>query len=377
MAWNEPGNRKNSDGDKDPWGKKPEGGEPPDLEKIFKQFFEKIKKAFSSKGFGSAMGSGQGSSAKPGSIFTRSGFDNFNTKEWKVWGAVIAGGILILYVLAGFYIVEPAERAVVTRFGAYVRTEEPGLHWLPSLIENKEIVNVVEVQTTEHRGLMLTRDENIGSVEIIVQYQIENAENFLFDVVNPINTLKQTAESSLRQVVGQSTLDEVLTSGQIASNVKEQIVSTLKPYNTGILVLDVVLQRAKAPEEVRAAFDDVTKAREEAERSKNQAKTYANEILPKAQANAKRIINEATAYQQEVKLAAEGRVQRFNLILSEYQKAPQVNRTRMYLDMMQSILSNTNKALVDTNSNNILYLPMDKIIPVKKRPDSADDQEKN
>lgn len=363
MAWNEPGsgdNKKNQNS-QDPWGTRKSDQGPPDLDKIVREWIKALKGLFNGNKQGSPFGAGTGSSPRAAGPVV---------PNMPIKGLVglITGIVLVIYILLGIYIVEPAERAVVTRFGRYVRTEGPGPHWLPQVIESKEIVNIDRTESTRHGGSMLTKDENIVSVEVTVQYRIEDAQAYLFNVVNPVNSLKQATESALRQVVGQSTLDDVLTSGRalIAGAIKDQIVSTLAVYKTGMLVLDVAMQPAKAPDEVRAAFDDVIKAREEEVRSVNQAESYANDILPKAFGMAERMKKEALAYKQEKQLGAEGNTRRFNLILPGYQKAPKVTQTRLYLDAMEQILSKTTKMLIEgDNNNNVLYLPIDKLMNAK------------
>lgn len=353
MAWNEPGEGKDRK-PKNPWGKDREPG-PPDLEQLFKKWMGKIKNFFGQNG--------RNRPAWTGGENTPLG----DPKEFRVIATWIVGILFFLYVLSGFYIVEPPERAVVTRFGKYARTEMPGPHWLPPLIESREIVNVDQVATSDHNGLMLTKDRNIASVGIAVQYRIgedlNDVRTFLFNVVSPIQSLKQSAESALRQVVGQYTMDEVLTlkRSEIALAIKEQIMETLKNYHTGIKVLDVAMQFAKAPDEVRAAFDDVIKAAADEERLVNQAGAYENEVLPKARGTVEKLKNEAMAYRQEITLKAEGNVQRFNAILPEYQKAPKVTQTRLYLDAMEQVLSSVTKIVSDPNvGNNFIYVPMEK-----------------
>ncbi len=349
MVWNKPGG--NDNGSHNPWGRK--GGEqgPPDLDQILRQFQRRIKNAFGGGKFSGSESGGQ---------------------EFPFFGGVVFALILVLYLLSGIYIVDPPERAVVMRFGKYIRTEGPGPHWIPPLIESKEIVNVEQVATSDHNGLMLTRDGNIVSVGIAVQYRVGEDNNdvrsYLFNVVNPVRSLNQSAESALRQVVGQSTMDEVLTSkrSEIASAMKEQMIETLKNYNTGLWVLDVVMQFAKAPDEVRAAFDEVIKASADEERLVNQARAYENEVLPRAKGDAERLRNEALGYKQETILVAEGNVQRFNLILPQYQKAPKVMQTRMYLDTIEDVLNSVNKILIDSGTgNNLIYLPLDRLISGK------------
>lgn len=360
--WNKPGGPGNSNNS--PWGRR--GGEqgPPDLDQIFRQLQKKIRSIF-----------GHAQSIRPSD----------NGQGFSVMVGVLIAAIVILYVLLGIYIVQPPERAVVTRFGQYVQTTGPGPHWLPPLIESKEIVNVEQVTTSEHSGLMLTRDGNLVSVGVAVQYRVGNTNQdvraYLFNVVNPVRSLDLSAESALRQVVGQSTMDEVLTSrrSEIAAAVKEQMIETLKNYHTGLLVLDVVMQFAKAPDEVRAAFDEVIQASADEERLVNQAKAYENEVLPRAKGTAERLRNEALGYKQETILVAEGHAQRFNLILPPYLKAPKVMQVRMYLDTIEQVLNKTSKIIIDSGAgNNLIYLPLDRLLKeIKLNEAPSQNKEKN
>ena len=349
LWWQKPGEEHNNN---DPWKNKNKEQGPPDLEEFCRQFFQKIRRGLSS-------------GVPPAASDNRS--------EFQYLLGIAAVIVCVIYGLVGFYIVDPPERAVVMRFGKYMRTEGPGPHWLPPLIESKEIVNVEQVATSDHTGLMLTRDGNIVSVSVAVQYRVGNLNDdvraYLFNVTNPVRSLNQSAESALRQVVGQSLMDEVLTSKrtEIAAAIKDQLVATLKPYNTGLHVLDVVMQFAKAPDEVRAAFDDVIKASADEERLVNQAKGYENQVLPKARGTAERLKNEALAYKQETILVAEGNVKRFNAIIPLYQKAPKVMQTRMYLDTLEQVLTKVSKILVDPGEgNNLIYLPLDRLMKEKE-----------
>lgn len=363
MAWNEPGGK---DGRKDPWSpKNPEQG-PPDLDQILKKLQEKLK---------SFWGDSKKPRLKNQPTNPFSGNGGF---EAKLLSYVLLIIVVLGLIISGIYIVDPPERAVITRFGRYVRTEGPGPHWIFPIIDSKKIVNVEQVETSVHSGLMLTRDGNIVSIGVAVEYKIGEANDdvraYLFNVVNPIQSLNLSAESAVRQVVGQSTMDEVLTlkRAEIAQAIKEQIIETMKTYNTGIQVSQVSLQFAKAPDEVRAAFDDVIKAAADEERLVNQARAYENEVLPRARGTAERLRNEALGYKQEVILRAEGNVQRFNLVLPEYLKSPKVMQTRMYLDTMEKILSKTSKVLVDAGiGNNLIYLPLDKIMTEKTEGEST------
>ncbi len=349
MAWNEPGSGKSGNGKRpDPWGKGNDG--PPDLEQVFKKFNEKLRGLFNGgkKGSNNSGTSGTGTSISSG---------------------VLLATVAILYVFAGFYIVKPAEQGVITRFGKYNRTVGPGPHWYPQFIEQKEIVNTEELVSIRQAGTMLTGDENLVSVEIQVQYRISDVNNFLFKVVDPEKSLKQAAESALRQAVGHNKLDFIITSGraEIEEQTRKQIVSTLDGYNAGLYVAAVTLKEAKAPEQVKAAFDDVTKAREDKERFIHEAESYYNKIVPEARGQAQQMLQEADAYKQEAINAALGDTQRFSMILPEYKKAPKVTKTRLYLDALEQVFSNSSKVLVDVNSgNNLIYLPLDKLMQASK-----------
>lgn len=380
MAWNEPGSGRGGDkndpdkGNQNPWGRGNREPGPPDLDQLLKKLAAKLKKMLNfpmnvkrgrgqggsgSGGFGGFGGFGQG----PGGF--RSGFTEIGSIA-----LVIGIVILAIYLFSGIYIVEPPERAVITRFGKYVRTEGAGPHWLLPIIESKEVVNVEQVSTSDHSGLMLTRDRNIASVGVAVQYRIGDGEDdlraYLFNVANPILSLKMATESALRHVIGQSTMDEVLTlrRAEIATAIKQQLIETLNGYHTGIEVIDVAMQFAKAPDEVRAAFDDVIKAAADEERLTNQARAYENEVLPRARGTVEQLKNGAMGYKEETILIAEGNVQRFNSILPQYQKAPKVTQTRLYLETLEQIFSKTSKVLIDSSlGNNLIYLPFDKLVP--------------
>jgi membrane protease subunit HflK len=360
-----------------PWQRNrgPEQG-PPDLDQIIKDLRQKIKRFFGGSGNGSGANqqpSNRPSAGGPGQPPRRPGGGNGpGSMTPERIGQILGMGIflgIVGYLIAGIYIVQPAERAVITRFGRYVRTELPGLHWLPSFIENKVNVNVERRETSKHNGAMLTEDENIVYVDIAVQYRIKDAKAYLFNVVNPIKTLSEATESALRQVIGQSKLDDVLTSGRasVATAIKKQLIDTMEGYGAGLEVFDVSMQPAKAPEEVRAAFDDVIKAREEHESLVYGAQAYANDILPKAHGQVQRMLQDAEGYREEMRLGAEGATQRFNLILPAYQKAPEVTKKRLYLEALEQVFSKTNKVIVDTqnNASPLIYLPIDKLMSDK------------
>jgi membrane protease subunit HflK len=338
MAWNEPGGNKN----KDPWGNRGGNDGPPDLDEVFRKFQEKMNGIFG--------GSSGSSSNGPGTT----GF------------IVLFIVITIIWLATGFYKVAEAERGIVLRFGKHVDTVTSGLRWhLPSPFEKVLIADVSNVSDFPHAATMLTQDQNIIDIEITIQYRIENAEKYFFNLRQPEFTLKEASESALRQHVGRSIMDYVFGDGreEIAVSVEQSIQEILNVYNSGLIVVRVNMQEAKPPEAVKSAFDDVTQAEEDEVRLKNQAESYRNEVLPRARGEAAEMMESATAYKQEVVARAEGDAQRFTKLLKEYKKAPQVTRDRLYLDTVESVLSSTSKVMVDVKGgNNMLYLPLDKMM---------------
>ncbi|CAB3976292.1 FtsH protease activity modulator HflK [Candidatus Azoamicus ciliaticola] len=273
--------------------------------------------------------------------------------------------IFFIYFIIGFYIVKPAEQAVVTRLGKYNRITEQGPNWIPFFIEKKQIINTEKLERSSHYGsYMLTKDENIITAEIEVQYRISDVEKYLFNLVEPDKSLKEAADSALRQVVGYSDLDFLMTLGkeQIASEIHEQLQHILDSYNSGIYVAVVALKDVRIPNDIKNSFDDVIKAQEEKEQLKHQAESFANKVIPEAKGEAARILETANAYKQEVIFIAEGDVIKFKLILAEYKNAPEVTRIRLYLDTLETVFSRTSKVLVDLSGNNIIYLPIDKFL---------------
>lgn len=273
---------------------------------------------------------------------------------------------VLSYLVLGFYIIKPAEQAVITRFGKYNRVVGQGPHWIPMLVEDRKVVNTEKLERSSHYGsFMLTKDENIITVEIEVQYRINDVEKYLFNLVEPDDGLKEAADSALRQVVGYSELDFLMTLGkeQIASEIHEQLQHILDSYNSGIYISVVALKDARIPNNVKSSFDDVIKAQEEKEQLKHQAEAFSNRVIPEARGEAAKMLEASDAYKQEVIFIAEGDIQRFKLILPEYQYAPKITRIRLYLDTLESVLSKTTKILVDLGKgNNIIYLPLDKLI---------------
>lgn len=351
MSWNEPGDR--DDKKKDPWGRENEQS-PPNIDEALRQLQQKLKGLFGGK-----EGS-KNNYSKP--------IQSGSSKGVSI--SLLLGIALAIYIIAGIFVVEPAEEAVILRFGRYVRTEGPGPHWIAPLIETKQVLNVKEVKTSKRGGPMLTKDENIVNAEIAVQYRIGNARDYLFNLVHPVKTLEQVSDSALRAVVGQSTLNEVLTSGrsEIGLEIRKQVEQNLNNYHSGLEISDLAVQQTKAPEEVKAAFDDAIKAQQDEERLVNEAEAYAHKIIPIAEGHAKRTSEEAAAYQQQVILEAEGKTAKFSKILPEYQKAPQVTRDRLFIDTLQDVYANSAKVLVDVaGGNNVMYLPLDKLVK-KMRP---------
>ena len=273
--------------------------------------------------------------------------------------------------MIGFYLVKPAERAVITRFGKYNKVVEQGPHWFPYFIDKKQIVNTEKLERSSHYGShMLTKDENIITVEFEVQYRISDIEKYLFNLVEPDKSLKEAADSALRQVVGYSELDFLMTLGkeQVASEIHEQLQHILDSYNSGIYVVIVALKDVRIPNDIKSSFDDVIKAQEEKEQLKHQAESFANKIVPEAKGEATRILEAANAYKQEIIFIAEGDVAKFKLLLPEYKAAPDITRTRLYIDTIESVLSKSTKILIDFNkSNNIIYLPLDKFLDINDK----------
>ncbi len=343
MAWNEPG----GNGKKDPWGGGNRGNDqgPPDLDEILANLQKKFSGLFGNGGGGSKP-SGSGSGAKIG------------------FGLIIAV-IIVLGAATGFYKVEEAERGVVMRFGAHVDTTEKGLHWRFPLIESVEKVNVAERRQVPYKATVLTQDENIIDLQGSLQYKINNAEKFLFNVRNPEISLNHAIESAIRLSVGQSKMDFIITEGraEIAFRIQNTVQDIVDQYGTGISIVEVNIQEVSPPGPVQQAFQDVIQAREDKQRSINEAEAYRNEILPKARGAAARILEEADAYEKEVVAKAEGEAERFTKLLTEYNKAPAVTRDRLYLDMMESVLNKSSKVMVDVKGgNNLLYLPLDKLM---------------
>ncbi|MFT7318865.1 FtsH protease activity modulator HflK [Congregibacter sp.] len=338
MAWNEPGGGNKP---RDPWGGDNQG--PPDLDEALKKLQQRLGGLFG----GSKGGGGGGGGGASASLII-----------------VVLFGAALVWALMGLYQIDEQERAVVLRFGKYHSTAQPGLQWNPPLIDEVIRVNTTKVRAASFREIMLTQDENIVEVNMSVQYIIDDVKNFVLEVREPENSLKHAAQSALRHVVGGMTMDLVLTEGRtrIATEVDERLQNYLTSYTTGIRLSAVNVDDSKPPSQVQAAFDDVIKAREDEERVKNEAQSYANGIVPESRGQAQRQIEEASAYREQVIANAEGEADRFTNLLTAYRKAPVVTRERLYLDAVQNVLTNTSKIMVDVEGgNNMLYLPLDKL----------------
>ena len=341
MPWNEPGK------DKDPWGQRNNDG-PPDLDELFNNLKNK---------FGGLLGgAGKGRIPKvPGGGANLSGLIGF---------AVIA--LLIVWALTGIYIVDEGWRGVETRFGAKTVVTQAGPHWhLPYPIEDVELINVADIRTARKDSKMLTSDENIVVMSIEIQYNIKNAQDFAFEVRSPDMTLQQIAETAIREVVGSNDMDLIITEGRaiVGSATKEIMQEILDNYSTGLNVVTVNMDEAQPPEEVQDAFEDAIKAREDEQRIINEANAYRNGVVPQARGEGEGLLEQAEAYKTRVVKAAQGETSRFNQLLAEYQRAPEVTRERLYIDTMESVMSRSPKVLIDVeNGNNLMFLPLDKLL---------------
>ena len=337
MAWNEPG------GGKDPWGGNRNDQGPPDIDEALKKLKEKLS-SFGGKG-GSGGGAG-GASFK--SIFPIALF-----MLAVIWG------------LMGVYQVDATEEAVVLRLGKYDSTQREGLHWNPRIYDSVITVAVSEERQYSTRGLMLTQDENIVEVALSVQYNVSSAKDFVLSIKAPETTLKQATDSALRHVVGSTGLDGVISTEreQVAIATADKLQDLLDLYSSGIRIIKINIEDARPPNEVKAAYDDVIKAREDLERLVNEAQAYSNGIIPEARGEAQRLREEAEGYMSQVVSKSEGEANRFTALLKEYEKAPEVTRERLYIDAIEQVMTDSTKILLDTEGgNNMLYLPLDKLV---------------
>ena len=356
MAWNEPGGNDNG---QDPWGggdKRNDKGNrgndqgPPDLDEALRKLQDRLNQLFG--GAGKKSGGGGGDSSPAGGSGT----------IVLVAALVVA---VVTWVGMGFYTVDQQERGVVLTLGKYSGIVNPGLAWNPPLIDEVSIVNTTRVRSHDHQALMLTEDENIVDVAMTAQYVVADPKAYELSVRDPDGSLSNASESALRHVVGSSEMHSILTEGRetLAIQVQERLQRYMTDYNTGISITQVNIKNAQAPSQVQDAFDDVIKAREDEQRVKNQAQSYANGVVPEARGKAQRMLEEASAYREQVVSKAEGESKRFTALLTEYKKAPEVTRERLYLDTMQDVLAKNAKVLIDVEGgNNMMYLPVDKLI---------------
>ncbi|MGB5104569.1 MAG: FtsH protease activity modulator HflK [Steroidobacteraceae bacterium] len=343
MAWNDPGRNRN------PWGNRPDKGAA-DLDEALRNLQRKLSGMLGGRG----AGGGDGDRGDTGGMMRGFGV------------GTVALVLLAIWAATGLYKVDAAERAVVTRFGQYVATTDPGLRWhMPWPIEARQIINVQSVEGFSDQTRMLTSDENLVDINIAVQYRRAEPVAYAFNVREPESTLGEVSESAIREIVGHSKLDFVLEEGrqEITAKTRELIQRTLDSYETGIEVTTVNLQGVSVPEQVQTAQRDAIKAREDKERLGLEAQAYANDILPKARGSAARQMEDSQAYKARIVADAEGEASRFAQLLEAYERAPGVTRQRLYYETMEEVLGSTNKVLVDTKgSGNMLYLPLDKML---------------
>ena len=357
MAWNEPGNN-----DKDPW--KNKGGKnqgPPDLDELLNDLGKKVSGIFGGKGGANSSG----------------GSSNSGKSMSSIGISLLLIIAIVVYAFSGFYTIKEAEKGLVLRFGQYAGTVDPGINWKWTFIDRIIPVDMQSTREMQASGFMLTQDENVVRVEMQIQYRVVDARNFVFSVTDAVDSLNQSLDSALRYVVGHAKMDDILTSGreQIRQSVWEELDKIIKPYSLGLIIVDVNFKDARPPNEVKDAFDDAIAAQEDEVRFLREAEAYARGIEPRARGRVKRMEQEAIAYKERTVLDAEGEVARFDKILPEYQAAPEVTRQRLYIATMEKVYSNTSKVMVDVDGgNNMMYLPLDKIMQQQSAPQRATSQ---
>lgn len=336
---------------------------PPDLDQMWRDFNQRLNRLFGGRGGRGDGGSGGG----PG-----------DSRGAGISAGVVGAVILFLWLVSGFFIVQEGQTGIVLTFGKYSHSAQPGFNWRwPYPIQSHETVNLSQVRTVEvgyrsnvrnklaRESLMLTDDENIIDIQFGVQYRLKDAPDWVFNNRDQEETVKQVAETAIREIVGKAKMDFVLYEGRekIAFDTSALMQQILDRYKAGVLVTNVTMQAVQPPEQVQAAFDDAVKAGQDRERQKNEGQAYANDIVPRARGAASRLLQESEGYRARVIANAEGEAARFSKVLVEYQKAPGVMRDRLYIDAMQQIFASTTKIMVDTKSNNsMIYLPLDKLI---------------
>lgn len=367
MPWNEPSRSP---------------GGPPDLDKLLRQLFHRLK--------GRRTPASAGVSADPPS------------RGW-IWALIPAllALFVVLWFLSGFFIVNPAEQGVVLRFGQFDRTVPPGLHWIPRFIESGRTIDIQKIYSFPLEGNFLTKSssqddaqggnkkdvlctgssaaasgacadqsKNLVDVELNVMYRISNPRQYLYGTVNPDDTMQQLAASALSEVTGAMQLDEVLTTGResLASGVFDRLKAALARYPAGLAVVAVNLRKVQAPDQVREAFNDVNRAMQDRKTAINQAETYASRVIPQANGVAARILAAAQGYQQRIVLIAKGDIARYQSLLPVYLASPEVTRTRLYFDTLQTVFAKSTKVLVDIDRNaSMIYLPIDRLVAAQRQ----------
>ncbi|HSI53377.1 MAG TPA: FtsH protease activity modulator HflK [Ramlibacter sp.] len=376
--WGRGGGDKPPENGNKPDPQKPEGNGrgpnqgPPDLDELWRDFNRKLGGLFGGKGRkpdnnGGGFGGGGGGNFQP------------DMKSAGIGAGLVAAVVVLIWLGTGFFIVQEGQQAVITQFGRYKATVGAGFNWrLPYPIQKHELVFVTQIRSVDvgrdtvvkatglRESAMLTEDENIVEIKFAVQYRLSDARAYLFESKNPADAVVQAAETAVRETVGKMRMDSALAEerDQIAPRVRTLMQTILDRYKVGIEVVGINLQQGgvRPPEQVQAAFDDVLKAGQERERAKNEAQAYANDVIPRAVGAASRLQQEADAYKARVVATAQGDAQRFKSVLTEYQRAPQVTRDRMYIDAMQQIYSNVTKVMVESRQGSLMYLPLDKIM---------------
>ncbi len=343
-------------------GRRPEEG-PPDLDQLWRDFNQRLNRLFGGKGGGRGSDGG----GMPG-----------DARGAGISAGVVAIVIGFLWLVSGFFIVQEGQTGVIMTFGKYSHSTPPGFNWRwPYPIQTHETVNLSQVRTVEigyrsnvrnklaRESLMLPDDENIIDIQFAVQYRLKDASEWVFNNRDQEETVKEVAETAIREIVGKAKMDFVLYEGRekVAFDTSALMQQILDRYKIGVLVTNVTMQAVQPPEQVQASFDDAVKAGQDRERQKNEGQAYANDVVPRARGAASRLLQESEGYRARVIANAEGEAARFTKILAEYQKAPGVTRDRMYIEAMQQIFTSTTKIMVDTKANNsMIYLPLDKLI---------------
>jgi membrane protease subunit HflK len=356
MAWNEPGGSP-----KNPWGKRP-GKSGDDAFRKFQRKLDNIMK-------GGGPGNDDGGSGGTGGGGPEQMLGDNRTPY------IIAGIAVLFWAYQSFFTIDQAERGVVQRFGQFVAVRDPGLgfHFWP--IERLTKVNTQQVSSVNYTAKVLTQDINLIDMSLAVQYQLRDPVKFLFQVKDPEQTLREVGEMAIREVVGRSTLEEILISKreQATTRTKDLIQRTLDQYGTGIVISSVNLTDIQVPNDVRPSQEDANKAIADKERLVKEAEAYASGILPVAEGAASRQLQEAEGYRAQVVAVAEGEAQRFTQLVSQYEKSPRVTRDRLYIETIENVLGRSQKVVVDTKGNNqMLYLPLDKLLEQQRKSNEAE-----